>query len=58
MLKDIPLEKIKTFEIEFLQELRSSNEELLKQIASGVFNDEIADPLTQAAAIISKKLSK
>ncbi len=58
LLKDIPLEKIKTFEIEFLQELRSSNEELLKQIASGVFNDEIADTLTQAAAIISKKLSK
>jgi F-type H+-transporting ATPase subunit alpha len=58
LLKDIPLEKIKTFEVEFLQELRSSNEELLKQIANGVFNDEIADTLTQAAAIISKKLSK
>ncbi len=58
LLKDIPLEKIKTFEVEFLQELRSSNEELLKQIANGVFNDEIADTITQAAAIISKKLSK
>ncbi|HDP54825.1 MAG TPA: F0F1 ATP synthase subunit alpha [Bacteroidetes bacterium] len=57
LLKDIPLEKIKTFEAEFLQELRSSNEALLKQIASGEFNDEIADTLTQAAATLSKKLS-
>ncbi|HCX99035.1 MAG TPA: F0F1 ATP synthase subunit alpha, partial [Bacteroidales bacterium] len=57
LLKNVPIEKIKTFEKEFLQELRSSNEELLEQIADGIFNDEIANTLTQTAEVISKKLS-
>lgn len=57
LLKNVPIEKIRTFEFEFLQELRSSNEELLRQIADGTFNDEIANTLTQTAEVISKKLS-
>ncbi|MDD2278330.1 MAG: F0F1 ATP synthase subunit alpha [Bacteroidales bacterium] len=58
LLKTVPLDKIKTFEIEFLQELRDSNTELLVKIADGIFTDEMADTLTQIAAIISNKLSK
>lgn len=58
LLKSVPLDKIKTFEIEFLQELRDSNTELLAKIADGIFTDEMADTLTQIAAIISNKHSK
>lgn len=58
LLKSVPLDKIKTFEIEFLQELRDSNTELLAKIADGIFTGEMADTLTQIAAIISNKHSK
>ncbi len=55
LLKSIPVEKIKSFEFDFLDDVRLNQADILKSIADGVFNDEIADILTQTAKKISAK---
>jgi F-type H+-transporting ATPase subunit alpha len=55
LLKSIPVQKTKAFEVDFLDEMRLNNAEILTTIASGIFNDEIADTLTQIAKRISAK---
>ena len=55
LLKDIPVEKIKLFEADFLNEIRTNQAHHLKAITEGIFNDSIAEVLTQTAAQISSK---
>ena len=55
LLKDIPVEKIKLFEADFLNEIRTNQAHHLNSITEGIFNDSIAEVLTQTAAQISSK---
>lgn len=58
LLKDIPLAMVKSFERDFISELRGSHESMLETIAQGEFNDEIAEKLRVVAANISQKYSE
>lgn len=45
LFKDIPLEKVQDFERAFIEELRLSNPELLKELAAGQINEDITKTL-------------
>ncbi len=55
LLKDVPLDKVKEFEQDYLDYLHAKYPEVLKEIKSGKWNDELADALTQAAQEIAAK---
>ncbi|MFO8021874.1 MAG: F0F1 ATP synthase subunit alpha [Perlabentimonas sp.] len=57
LLKSIPKEKVKDFENNLLDELRTHHEEMLQSIAKGDLNDEITDTITQVASIVAKQLA-
>lgn len=44
-IDDIPVADVRRFESEFLQHLRSSHSDVLKTIAAGTWNDDVADKL-------------
>ncbi|BCJ72622.1 ATP synthase subunit alpha [Catellatospora sp. IY07-71] len=49
-LDDIPVKDVRRFEGEFLQHLRASHSDLLKSIAGGTWNDDIAGRLDKIIA--------
>lgn len=49
-LDDVPIKDIRRFEGEFLQHLRASHSDLLKSIAGGTWNDDIAGRLDKVIA--------
>lgn len=57
LLKNLPIDKVKVFEVDFLDTLRLSHSELLERVASGEFDDSIAKTITEVASVIVKKLS-
>jgi F-type H+-transporting ATPase subunit alpha len=58
LLKNIPLEKVKVFEVQYLENLKANHSELLGKIAGGEFNDNTAEVLTNVASSIATKLAK
>ncbi len=58
LLRNIPLDKVKVFEEEFIQEMVIQHEETLKQIAQGTYDDEIFKILTQTANHITNKINQ
>lgn len=50
LLKNIPIQKVKEFEHEYLQYLDQKHADTLKQLREGIFNDEIAAVLEKSAA--------
>ncbi len=57
LLKNLPLEKVKTFETNYLEALKSNHADLLAEIASGEFNNTSAQVLTEVALSMVKKLA-
>ncbi|MFP4555539.1 MAG: F0F1 ATP synthase subunit alpha [Bacteroidales bacterium] len=57
LLKKVPKDRVKEFENNLLDELRTHYEETLKNIAKGDLNDEITDTITQVASTIAKQLA-
>jgi F-type H+-transporting ATPase subunit alpha len=55
LLKNIPADKARAFEADFLQLIENDCAEELKQIASGVFNDDIGKALEKAAQTVALK---
>jgi F-type H+-transporting ATPase subunit alpha len=55
LLSDIPVEKVKEFEVEFLDFLDLKHKDLLKQLAEGKLSDEITDTLRRVANDIVEK---
>ncbi len=55
LLKDIPLGKIKEFEIDFLQYVEVKQPEVLKKLREGVINDEITSTLERLAGEVMEK---
>ena len=57
LLMDVPTNKIKEFEAEFIAFLHSKHQDVLDALASGKLNDQITDTLRAVAADLSKKYS-
>ena len=55
LLMDVPVNKIKEFEIEFLSFLHAKHQSVLDDLSAGKLTDEIKSTLDQACADISKK---
>ncbi|MBN2521163.1 MAG: F0F1 ATP synthase subunit alpha, partial [Bacteroidales bacterium] len=58
LLKNIPIDKIKQFEIDFLDFLELKHSDLLKNLKEGIITDEIEKTLEQVASDISLKFTK
>ena len=55
LLMDVPVEKIKDFEKEFLSFLHAKHQNVLDDLSSGKLNDEITTTLKKVALELSKK---
>lgn len=55
LLKEVPVERVKEFEKEYLEFLRLQHSGLLAELKSGKLTDEITDTLTSVAKEISSK---
>ncbi len=49
LLKKVPINKIKEFEHNFLQLMRTQHQDVLNQLKEGIIDDEIGEKITQAA---------
>jgi len=58
LLMDVPVEKIKEFEIDYIAFLHSKHQNVLDDLASGKLTDEITSTLSTVAAELSKKYKK
>lgn len=58
LLKDIPVNKIREFETDFLEYLELKHKDVLKQLRDGQLSDDITKTLEQAAAEIAAKYKK
>ncbi|WP_185859961.1 F0F1 ATP synthase subunit alpha [Blattabacterium cuenoti] len=57
LLKKVPIEKISSFEKEYLFYLNEKHQELLKDLKKGIFNKELAEILERIAMELSEKYS-
>ncbi|WP_420552139.1 F0F1 ATP synthase subunit alpha [Tenacibaculum aiptasiae] len=57
LLKDVPVNKVKEFEKDYIEYLNAKHRDTLDVLKSGKLTDEVTDVLTSAAAEISAKFS-
>ncbi|WP_185866651.1 F0F1 ATP synthase subunit alpha [Blattabacterium cuenoti] len=57
LLKKVPIEKISSFEKEYLFYLNEKHQELLKNLKKGIFNKELSEILEKTAMELSEKYS-
>jgi len=57
LLSELPLEKVKEFEVEFLDFMELKHKKTLSELAKGKLSDEITSTLDEAAKEIVEKLS-
>lgn len=55
LLKEVPVEKVKEFEADYIQYLNAKNRETLDTLKAGKLTDEVIDVLTSAAQEVSAK---
>jgi F-type H+-transporting ATPase subunit alpha len=53
LLRNVPVEKVKEFEKDYLEFLRMRHRDILDRIKKGEWNDEIAEVLTRVAKEIA-----
>lgn len=58
LLKSIPIEKVKVFEGNLLENLRTTQPDMMERIAAGEFTEEYGNIITGVANEITSKLSK
>ncbi len=58
LLKDVPLNKIKEFEMRYIEFLNANNKDIMNRLAKGEFSDDITAVLTKVAAEFSEKYKK
>ena len=54
LLKDVPVDKVKAFEENFLQELRKNHKKLLEELKSGKISDKEMDKIKTVSEKIAK----
>ena len=55
LLKDVPLKRVREFEADFLNLLRTQHKSVLEQLKKGVINDEITNEIEKVAKELTKK---
>ncbi|HOK26405.1 MAG TPA: F0F1 ATP synthase subunit alpha [Bacteroidales bacterium] len=55
LLKDVPVNKVKEFERDYLEYLENNHRDILDELAKGNINDRITDTLDKAAAEIAMR---
>jgi len=55
LLRDVPVEKVKEFEVEYLEFLDTKHRDTLDTLKAGKLTDEVIDTLTQVAKELSAK---
>lgn len=55
LLSNVPLEKVKDFELELIQVLQSSHKDVMDQLAAGKYTDEVTSKLEEVIKDISAK---
>lgn len=55
LLKDVPVNKVKEFERDYLEYLENNHRDVLDELAKGNINDRITDTLDKAAAEIAMR---
>jgi F-type H+-transporting ATPase subunit alpha len=55
LLKDVPVGKVKEFEVEFLEYLDLKHRDILDQLSEGILNNNITDILEKTALELVKK---
>ena len=55
LLNDVPVNKIKDFQTDFLHHMDTNHADTMKAIAAGKYTDEITKVLTEAAATVSER---
>lgn len=58
LLRNVPVQKIREFEKDYLEFLDAKHRDVLDQLKAGKYTDEITDTLTQVAKEISAKYKK
>ena len=58
LLRDVPVNKVKEFEVEFLAFLEAKHKDVLNQLKAGKFTDELTDVLDKVAKDLSDKYKK
>jgi F-type H+-transporting ATPase subunit alpha len=58
LLKDVPVNKIKDFQTDYIHHLESNQAETMKQIAAGKYTDDIQKVLKDAAALVADRFKK
>ncbi|MCG9971382.1 F0F1 ATP synthase subunit alpha [Christiangramia crocea] len=55
LLKDVPVDKVKEFEVDFLEYLNAKHRDVLDTLKAGKLTDEVTDTLTSVAKELSSK---
>jgi F-type H+-transporting ATPase subunit alpha len=55
LLRDVPVNKVKEFETEFIEFLKAKHSDVLATLKSGKLTDEVTDTLTKVAKDLSAK---
>ncbi len=58
LLKNIPIEKVKDFESDFLDIMKTQHSDTLKELQKGVISDELTKVMEKVAAEVSTKYKK
>jgi F-type H+-transporting ATPase subunit alpha len=58
LLRDVPMDKVKDFEREFIENLQLRHSDVLKNILSGKFDDEITGKIEQVARDVASQYNK
>ena len=58
LLMDVPVDKIKEFEAEYITFLHSKHQDILNDLAAGKLTDDITNTLEKVAAELSSKYAK
>ena len=58
LLMDVPVERVKDFEEEYIGFLHSKHQKILDKLAAGQLTDEITNTLEKVAAELSSKYAK
>jgi F-type H+-transporting ATPase subunit alpha len=58
LLKQVPVGKVKEFEVEFLELLELSHSDVLKTLSNGIIDEGVTKVLEKVAADLSNKYSE
>jgi len=58
LLKDVPVERVRDFQNDYLHHLENNHADTLKTIASGKYTDEVQQVLKSAAATVAERFKK